>query len=144
MTDDKSIDGSSISIARHKIVLVGDVNVGKTSILTRFIDNTFQDIYDPSIGVDFFSKTIVFRDQQLKLQFWDSAGQEKYKSLIPSYVRGASIIFVVYDKSSKPSNLEKETFLNVPNWIKFLRGVQIGNSIIVLCGNKMDLESYCC
>ena len=84
-----------------KIVFIGDVSVGKTSIMNRIVENKFKDYYEPSIGVDFHAKTITFRDEQIKLQFWDSAGQEKYKSLIPSYVRGASIIFVIYDKSSK-------------------------------------------
>lgn len=97
---DKSIDTSSITTSRHKIVFVGDVSVGKTSIMNRFIEGTFNEIYDPSIGVDFHAKTISFRDEQIKLQFWDSAGQEKYKSLIPTFVRGASVIFIIFDKSS--------------------------------------------
>lgn len=101
MNNEKSYDGSSISTSRYKIVFVGDVCVGKTSIMNRFIEGKFSETYDPSIGVDFHAKTIQYKDDQIKLQFWDSAGQEKYKSLIPSYVRGASLIFIVYDKSSK-------------------------------------------
>lgn len=101
MNNEKSYDTSSITTTRHKIVFVGDVSVGKTSIMNRFIEGRFSETYDPSIGVDFHAKTVAFRDEQIKLQFWDSAGQEKYKSLIPSYVRGASIILVIYDKSSK-------------------------------------------
>ena len=54
----------------------------------------------PTIGVDFYSKTINYKEKQLKLQIWDSAGQERYKSLIPSYIKGASIIFIVFDISS--------------------------------------------
>jgi small GTP-binding protein len=86
---------------RYKVVLVGDISVGKTSIISQFIENNFKDIYDPSIGVDFSSKTVRFRGRHLKLQMWDTAGQEKYKSLIPSYIRGSSIIFLVYDVTSK-------------------------------------------
>lgn len=101
MYDDKSMDASSIDAIRYKIVFVGDVAVGKTSIMNRFIEGKFSEAYDASIGVDFHSKVITYRNRCIKLQFWDSAGQEKYKSLIPSYVRGASVIFIVFDTSSK-------------------------------------------
>lgn len=100
--NDGSVDvSSSIDAVRYKIVFVGDISVGKTSIMNRFIENKFSEIYDPSIGVDFHSKVLMYKNKQIKLQFWDSAGQEKYRSLIPSYVRGASIIYIVFDLSSK-------------------------------------------
>jgi GTPase SAR1 family protein len=77
----------------------------------------------------------------MKLQIWDSAGQERYKSLIPSYVRGASIICVVFDINSNiVNNIERETFESVPNWISFIKGVKSEDALIVLCGNKIDLE----
>lgn len=94
-------DQTSIFVLRYKVVLVGDMSVGKTSLISRFVENTFREIYDPSIGVDFSSKTVKFRGRSLKIQMWDTAGQEKYKSLIPSYIRGSSIIFLVYDVTSK-------------------------------------------
>jgi GTPase SAR1 family protein len=73
----------------------------------------------------------------LKLQIWDSAGQERYKSLIPNYVRGSSIIFLVYDISSKIYiSIERETFESVPNWITFIKNIE--NPLIVLVGNKLD------
>ena len=65
---------------------------------------------------------------------WDSAGLERYRALIPSYVRGASIIFIIYDVSSK------ESFNNLGTWINFIKQVNTDNSMIVLCGNKTDLE----
>ena len=65
---------------------------------------------------------------------WDSAGLERYRALIPSYVRGASIIFIIYDLSSK------ETFNNLGTWINFIKQVNTDNSMMVLCGNKTDLE----
>ena len=65
---------------------------------------------------------------------WDSAGLERYRALIPSYVRGASIIFILYDISSK------DTFSNLENWINFIKQVNTDNSMIVLCGNKLDLD----
>ena len=94
-------DQTTTITIRYKLVIVGDVSVGKTSLISRFIDNTFKVNYDPSIGVDFSSKTVKFRGRHLKLQMWDTAGQEKYKSLIPSYIRGSSIIIIVYDITSK-------------------------------------------
>ncbi len=68
------------------------------------------------------------------MQIWDSAGQERYKALIPSYVRGASIIFVVYDISNK------NTFNNVNTWINFIKQINTDNSFLILCGNKLDLQ----
>ena len=87
-----------------------------------------------TIGVDFATKTIEYNENSLKLQMWDSAGLERYRALIPSYVRGASIIFIVYDISSK------ESFNNLPTWINFIKQINTDNSMVVLCGNKTDLE----
>ena len=126
-------DGDSVSVTRHKIIFVGDANVGKTTIISRIMDNPFNEVYEPSIGVDFMSKNIKFRGQNIKLQMWDTAGQEKYKGLIPSYVRNSSIVFLVYDVSTKTS------FDNIPNWITFIRTIE--NTTLVLCGNKIDLEN---
>ena len=72
-------------------------------------------------------------NNSLKLQMWDSAGLERYRALIPSYVRGASIIFIIYDVSSK------ESFSNLGTWINFIKQVNTDNSMMVLCGNKTDL-----
>lgn len=98
---DVSMDQSSYAIVRQKLVVVGDVSVGKTAIISCLLGQKFKDCYEPSVGVDFFSKTVKFKGKNLKLQIWDSAGQEKYKALIPSYIRGSAIIFVVYDITSK-------------------------------------------
>ena len=84
--------------------------------------------------MDFATKNIEYNESTLKLQIWDSAGQERYKALIPSYVRGASIIFIVYDVGNKA------TFDNLNSWISFIKQVNTDKSILVLCGNKIDLE----
>ena len=127
-----SVD-NSISVTRHKIIFVGDAGVGKTSIINRIADNPFNESYEMSIGVDFMSKNLRYHSQNIKLQIWDSAGQEKYKGLIPSYVRNSSIVFVVYDISSKNS------FNNVPSWISFIKSIE--KTTIILCGNKIDLTT---
>ena len=77
---------------------------------------------------------IEFRDNSIKLQIWDSAGQERYKALIPSYVRGAAIVFIIYDIS------DQKTFLNIETWINFIKQVNTDESLLILCGNKNDLD----
>ena len=77
---------------------------------------------------------IEFRNNSIKLQIWDSAGQERYKALIPSYVRGAAIIFIIYDIS------DYKTFANLESWINFIKQVNTDESLLILCGNKSDLE----
>ena len=77
---------------------------------------------------------IDFRDNTIKLQIWDSAGQERYKALIPSYVRGASIIFIIYDIS------DLKSFSNIETWINFIKQVNTDESLLILCGNKNDLD----
>jgi len=77
---------------------------------------------------------IEFRDNTVKLQIWDSAGQERYKALIPSYVRGAAIIFIIYDLS------DKKSFMNLETWINFIKQVNTDESLVILAGNKSDLE----
>ena len=129
---DDSVD-NSISVIRHKIIFVGDAGVGKTSIINRIVDNPFSETYEMSIGVDFMSKNLRYKGQNIKLQIWDSAGQEKYKGLIPSYVRNSSVVFVVYDISSKTS------FKNVSSWISFIKSIE--NTTIILCANKIDLST---
>ena len=75
------------------------------------------------------SKSLKFRGKNIKLKFWDTTGEEKYKGLIPSYVRGSSIL--IYDVSKKSS------FDNITKWINFIRNIE--NNTLVLCGNKIDL-----
>lgn len=101
MVDNNESMDNTLSLTRHKIVFVGDVAVGKTAIISRFIDNKYKENYEASIGVDFCSKNLRYQGKNVKIQIWDSAGQERYKALIPTYIRGASIIFIVFDISSK-------------------------------------------
>ena len=77
---------------------------------------------------------IEFRNNSIKLQIWDSAGQERYKALIPSYVRGAAIIFIIYDL------LDNNSFVNTEQWINFIKQVNTDESLLILCGNKSDLQ----
>lgn len=130
--NDSSVDVSYM-VNRQKIIFIGDVSVGKTSIINVLMGQKFNNEYEASIGVDFFSKTIKYKGKTIKLQIWDSAGQEKFRSLIPNYIRGSSLVFIVYDISNKKS------FDNLQSWIDFVNNIE--NSNIVILGNKTDLDS---
>ena len=120
---------------RHKIVFIGNPTAGKTSLLNRICNDKFQPNYDSTIGVDFFTKTVFFNETIFKLQLWDSAGQEKYRALIPSYIRGASIIFLIYDLN------HHESFEAINNWLGFVNQYTNKEQVkLVLVGNKKDLE----
>ena len=122
----------SYQINRQKIIFIGDIAVGKTSIINVLMGHKFNSEYEASIGVDFFSKPIKYKGKIIKLQIWDSAGQEKFKSLIPNYIHGASLIYIVYDITNK------KTFDNLQSWIDFVNNVETSN--IVILGNKKDLK----
>ena len=122
----------SYQMSRQKIIFTGDSGVGKTSIINSIMGQKFSPEYEPSIGVDFFSKTIRYKGRLIKLQIWDSAGQEKFRSLIPNYIRGSSLIFLIFDVS------KKESFQHLNEWIDFITNIEKGNIVIV--GNKIDLK----
>ena len=120
---------------RHKIVFIGNPTAGKTSLLNRICNDKFEQNYDSTIGVDFFTKTVFYNETIFKLQLWDSAGQEKYRALIPSYIRGASIIFLIYDLN------HHESFESINNWLGFVNQYTNKQQVkLVLVGNKKDLE----
>jgi len=129
------IEGTTILSIRRKIVFIGNPSTGKTSLLNRIVNDKFLPDYDSTIGVDFFTKTIYYNESIFKIQLWDSAGQEKYRSLIPSYIRGASIIFLIFDLSWR------ESFDAIKNWLGFVNQYANKDQIkLILVGNKTDLE----
>ena len=87
-------------LEKYKLVFLGDPGVGKTSIITRFMYDTFDSTYQATIGIDFLSKTMYLEDRTIRLQLWDTAGQERFRSLIPSYIRDSSVAVIVYDLTS--------------------------------------------
>lgn len=127
-------NGKIPSMSKYKLVFLGDQSVGKTSILTRFMYDTFDTTYEATIGIDFLSKTMYLEDRAIRLQLWDSAGQERFRSLIPSYIRDSSVAVVVYDITSRSS------FLNTSKWIEDVRAERGDDVIIMLVGNKTDLS----
>ena len=132
----KSVNDSldySMESPRQKIIFVGDSGVGKTTMIKNLNEEPYKDLNESSIGIDFYSKKIKYKGIEIRLQIWDTAGQEKYRGLIPSYIRNAALIFLIYDISSK------ESFNNLTQWIEFINSYE--KTKIVLCGNKIDLEN---
>ena len=118
-----------------KIILIGSSGVGKSSILQRYIQKTFNDSYTSTIGVDFFMKTINIGEKSIKLQLWDTAGTEKFRSITTGYYRGADAAFVVFDLSSKSSFKTIDEWID--NYYKYKNPDSEKN--VVLIGNKVDL-----
>ncbi|KAL9555174.1 Ras-related protein Rab6 [Mucor bainieri] len=131
-----------LEVCRQDVDLV---IVGKTSLITRFMYDTFDNTYQyvtiskltwikATIGIDFLSKTMYLEDKTVRLQLWDTAGQERFRSLIPSYIRDSSVAVIVYDISNRQS------FMNTSKWIDDVRAERGDDVIIVLVGNKSDLS----
>ncbi|KAK6317030.1 hypothetical protein J4Q44_G00124300 [Coregonus suidteri] len=90
-------------LRKFKLVFLGEQSVGKTSLITRFMYDSFDNTYQATIGIDFLSKTMYLEDRTIRLQLWDTAGQERFRSLIPSYIRDSAAAVVVYDITSRYS-----------------------------------------
>src|SRR5574343_888373 len=89
------------SIPKYKLVFLGDIYVGKTSIINQFMYENFDNNYQATIGIDFLSKTLNIGDKSMRLQLWDTAGQERFRSLIPNYIRDSSAAIIVFDVTNK-------------------------------------------
>ncbi|EEB09805.2 GTPase Ryh1 [Schizosaccharomyces japonicus yFS275] len=126
-------DPYSFSLRKFKLVFLGEQSVGKTSLITRFMYDQFDNTYQATIGIDFLSKTMYLEDRTVRLQLWDTAGQERFRSLIPSYIRDSSVAIIVYDITNHNS------FVNTEKWIDDVRAERSDDVIIVLVGNKTDL-----
>ena len=119
-----------------KILLIGASNVGKSSIMTRYVDNIFSESYISTIGVDFKIKTLEVNNKIIKLQVWDTAGQERFRSITSSYYRGSSCIIVVFDLSDINSFIDAiEIWLDE---IKKNNEKTGSNSMVYIVGNKLD------
>jgi len=123
----------------YKIIIVGDSGVGKSNIVSRFVDNTFTQVAKSTIGIDFETKTIDLGTDIIKLQIWDTAGQERFRSISRSYYRYSSAIIIVFDLTNRDSfnNLEKwiiEIEKSTGNEIDDLTNIEF-----VIIGNKADL-----
>lgn len=120
-------------VKNAKLVLLGDVGTGKSSIVLRFVKGQFVEFQESTIGAAFFSQTLAVNDQTVKFEIWDTAGQERYHSLAPMYYRGAAAAIIVYDVTNAA------TFTRAKKWVQELQAQGNTNTIMALAGNKADL-----
>jgi Ras-related protein Rab-1A len=118
------------------VCLIGNTNVGKTSLLTRYCDNIFKEKYTNTIGVDFRIISLKHKDHNIKLHLWDTAGQERFKSISVNYFRKVHGFFFVFDLSNR------ESFDQLVNWIDLAKNYNKHAMVNFLVGNKSDLERH--
>jgi len=119
----------------YKILLLGDTSVGKSCLLLRFCDNSFQEAHLTTIGLDFRLKTINLKDdRKVKIQIWDTAGEDRFRSITRNYYKGAKGILLIFDVTNK------ETFTHVRDWIERIHEESPEGITICLVGNKIDMN----
>ena len=133
MSEEESSDDDQKIKLSLKILLIGDSQVGKTSLLLKYTEHVFPEEHIATIGVEYKDKFILKDNYNIRLQIWDTAGQERFHSITKNIYRNANGVLFVYDITNE------ESFSNIKNWIKDLQNV--GNDIKgVIIGNKIDLE----
>ena len=118
-----------------KLILIGDSCVGKSNILLKYLKNEFDPNSRATVGVEFGTKNIILNNKKIKIQIWDTAGEERYRSITSAYYKGAKGAFIVYDIT------RKSTFDNIDRWISDLKLNGDKNICIAILGNKSDLEN---
>lgn len=117
-----------------KLVILGDMAVGKTAVIGRFMYDIFDGNHQATVGIDFLSKTMYLEGRTVRLQLWDTAGAERFRSLMPSYIRDSLGAIVMYDVTNRTS------FLSTAKWIEDVRNERGSDAVIFLVGNKKDLR----
>jgi len=118
-----------------KYIVIGDSGVGKSCLLLQFTEHKFQTVHEVTIGVEFGSRMVQIEDQQIKLQVFDTAGQETFRSIARSYYRGAAGALLVYDVT------RRETFEHLSTWLRDAKEYSSPELVVIVVGNKCDLES---
>lgn len=120
-----------------KVLILGNSQVGKSSILNQFTEGSFSDSMPPTLGIDYKISQISVGGETIKLQIWDTAGQEKFKSITENFYKGAQGIILVFDLT------DRDSFANIRVWLKNIFDKAGKNVVICLVGNKLDLwETY--
>ncbi|EAY22598.1 Ras family protein [Trichomonas vaginalis G3] len=122
-----------MAMIQHKVVFVGNSAVGKTSIINQYMYDSVSADHQPTVGIDFFAKTVNYEGKSIRMQIWDTAGQEKFHSLIPSYIRDSTVAIFVFDITSRSS------FEDLEKWFKMV--LDIANPRLIIVGNKCDLDA---
>ena len=118
-----------------KYIIIGDSAVGKSNILLRYIHDKFNEEFQSTIGVEFGAKNIKIEDKIYRIQIWDTAGQETFRSITRAYYKNSVCACVVYDITNRNS------FQNIKSWIEDCKKQSPKSVFIVLIGNKIDLEN---
>ena len=118
-----------------KIIVIGDSGVGKSCLTNRATTNLFEDTYNATVGFEFLSFNVKIDEKVIKLQIWDTCGQELYRSLITNFYRNSSLAIIVYAINSKDS------FEDIEMWLRELRTHSNPDAKVFLIGNKLDLEN---
>lgn len=131
----KSSNAQNVTVSECKVVILGDTAVGKTSIALRYLENKFIDSHIVTLGAQFQQPKITLKNGNiLKLNLWDTAGEEKFRSMLPMYYKSARGAILTYDIGNKQS------FNSVHYWIEALNEhVKAENTVLLLVGNKSDL-----
>ena len=130
----QNVEDTSQYDLTFKIIVLGDPGVGKSCLTVRAVKDKFEDKYDPTIGFEFLTFSVKIEDKIIKLQIWDTCGQETYRSLISNFYRNASLAMMVYSIDSK------ESFSHINTWLKEVKLQSHPDVKIILIGNKKDLE----
>jgi len=118
-----------------KMLVLGESGVGKSCVLLRFAENTFNESFISTVGVDFKFRTVEIDGKMVKLQIWDTAGQERFRTITSSFYRGANGILLVFDVT------DKKSFQRIEAWVTQINSYAPTKVPIMLCGNKVDLVS---
>ena len=121
-------------IKKIKILILFNTSVGKTSFILKYANNYFQEEYLSSIGIDFIVKEIIIKDIKYKLILYDTAGQERFKSLSLNVLKNADGVILIYDIT------DVKSFQSISEWIKNVKEMKRNNFPMILLGNKIDLE----
>ena len=131
--DNQDLNISISNYKKFKIVFLGDQNVGKSCVISRYVYDSFDEGSNATIGVDFVVKSVYHHGNTYKIHFWDTAGQERFHSLIPSYIKDCQIAVLVYDVSNR------KTFENIDKWISKIKDERGDDINLGLMANKIDV-----
>ena len=118
-----------------KFIIIGDAAVGKSNLLVRYTSGQFKEEYQLTIGVEFGSNDVIIGDNTYRIQIWDTAGQENFRSITRSYYKNTACAIIVYEISNKKS------FENISSWIEECKNTAPKSILMVLVGNKCDLDN---
>lgn len=125
---------STLADYKLQLIIIGDSGCGKTSFMDRYCDGQYRVSYNATVGIDFKVKTIISANQKrVKLQIWDTAGQEKFNSITTAYYRNARGVVIMYDVT------REQTFENVRKWLALVSQFGRGDVEIAIVGNKCDV-----